>query len=346
MIDFSLRQLRAFLLVARHRSFSRAAEALFITPSALSVSIRGLEAQLGFRLFDRTTRHVTLTADGQQFHSVAQKNLEQVDMAVSRIGLSATKASQSLSLGATPEVAANILPQAIKEFREHRPELQIQVFEGDPPTIKKRVQAGKLDMGLGAFLKGTAGLRRTPFFRFTLMVIREDKDPAFRPSSTTWSALKGPVLVSLPSSNPTQQLINRRLAQAGGAFERNVVFNYLDTVIAMAEAGEGIAVIPSFAIPSCAHRKVVISQLANPVVNLDFYLITNRGKKLPVGAEDFTSFLKTYIARWAGHAGSFKRALPLKRFALGVRNHTSFHSRSGRRALPPQSSVQPPFRGH
>ena len=60
---------------------------------------------------------------------------------------------------------------------------------------------------------------------------------------------------------------------------------------------------PSFAIPSCGHRKVVISRLTNPVVNLDFYLITNRGKKFPVGAEDFTSFLKRYIARWAGQAG-------------------------------------------
>jgi LysR family transcriptional regulator, carnitine catabolism transcriptional activator len=303
MIDFSLRQLRAFLLVARHRNFARAAEELFITPSALSVSIRELEAQLGFRLFDRTTRHVALTAQGQQFHSVAQKSLEQFDAAVLRIGGLATKASHSLSVGAPPGVAANILPQAIKEFREHQGDPQIHVFEGDPPTIKRKVQAGQLDMGLGAFLKGAAGLRRTPFFRFTLMVIREDKDPAFRPASTTWSALKGPVLVSLPPSNPTQQLINRRLAQAGVTFERNVVFNYLDTVIGMVEAGEGIAVIPSFATPSCSHRKVVISKLTNPVVNLDFYQITNRGKRLPDGAAAFTSFLKSYIARWAGRAG-------------------------------------------
>jgi len=71
----------------------------------------------------------------------------------------------------------------------------------------------------------------------------------------------------------------------------------------MVEAGEGIAVIPSFAIPACRNRRVVMSQLTNPVVNLDFYQISNRGRKLPLGAEDFTSFLKGYIARWAGRAG-------------------------------------------
>jgi LysR family transcriptional regulator, carnitine catabolism transcriptional activator len=302
-MDFSSRQLRAFVLVARHRNFSRAAEALFITPSALSVSIRELEAQLGFRLFDRTTRHVALTPHGQQFLSVAQTGLEQFDTAVSRIGRSVVEASQSLSLGATPLVAANILPLAIKEFRGHRPELRIQLFEGDHPTILRRIQAGKLDMGLGVFFETATGIRRTPFFRFSLMVIRADNDPAIRPASTAWSALKGDTLISLPPTNPVQRLINRRLTQAGVIFRHSVVLNYLDTAIAMVEAGQGIAVIPSFVIPACRNRRVVMSQLTNPVVNLDFYQITNRARKLPVGAADFTSFLKSYIARWAGRAG-------------------------------------------
>jgi DNA-binding transcriptional LysR family regulator len=235
--------------------------------------------------------------------AVVQRNLEQFDTAVSRLGESATEASHSLSLGATPLVAANILPQAMREFRGHRPDLRIQLFEGDSPTIMERVQAGKLDVGLGAFFKTASGVRRIPFFRFALIVIRAGNDPGFRPASTAWSALKGDTLISLPATNPTQELINSRLAQAGVAFQHHIVLNYLDTVIAFVEAGEGISVIPSFAIPACRNRRVVISQLTNPVVNLDFYQITNRGRKLPVRTEDFTSFLKSYIARWAGRAG-------------------------------------------
>jgi hypothetical protein len=59
-MEFTSRQLRAFHLVAEHQSFARAAERLFLTPSGLSVLIRELERQLGFRLFDRTTRTETL----------------------------------------------------------------------------------------------------------------------------------------------------------------------------------------------------------------------------------------------------------------------------------------------
>ena len=92
-MDFTSRQFRAFLLVAQHRSFSRAAEALYITPSGLSVLIRELETQLGFRLFDRTTRHVGLTSYGIELLGVVRESLEKVDGTISRIGRSAAEAA-------------------------------------------------------------------------------------------------------------------------------------------------------------------------------------------------------------------------------------------------------------
>src|SRR6266436_1402334 len=92
----------------------------------------------------------------------------------------------------------------------------------------------------------------------------------------------------------------RRLAVK---WERGATVNLLDTQIALVEADQGIAIIPSFGLPACRNRKVAVSRLIDPVVNLEFYQISNRGKKLPPGADEFTAFLKTYIARWAGRAG-------------------------------------------
>jgi DNA-binding transcriptional LysR family regulator len=301
-MDFTSRQIRAFLLVAQHRSFTRAADALFITPSGLSVLIRELETQLRFRLFDRTTRHVALTTDGHQLVAVARRSLEDLDAATSRIGQEARQASQSLSLGAPPLVAANILPQAIKEFHGHRPDLRIRLFDGSLITIMQKVEAGELDMGVGIF-GPASGIRRTPFFRFSLMVIRPENAPGLHRASTSWSALKGETLISLASTSHLQRLIDRHLAHAGVVARNGIVLNSLDTQIAMVEAGQGIGIIPSFGVPACRNRRVVMSRLINPVVTVDFHQIQNRGKKLPAGAEDFTSFLQSYIARWAGSAG-------------------------------------------
>jgi DNA-binding transcriptional LysR family regulator len=247
-MEVSTRQLRAFCLAAQHQSFARAAEALYITPSGLSVLIKELESRVGFRLFDRTTRHVDLTPNGREFLAVIQRSLEELDAAIAHIGRGSKRNQQSISLGTTALVAANILPPAMREFRKRRPDVQIRLFDADLPTLIQMVEAGKLDMSLGIF-KAMPDVRRDPFFRFSLMVARAAKDEIQPRKTTTWSALEGETLISL------------------------------------------------------SHRMITTSQLINPVVRFDFHMISRRGIELPPGAEEFTSFLKSYIATWAGRAG-------------------------------------------
>jgi LysR family transcriptional regulator, carnitine catabolism transcriptional activator len=303
IIDFTSRQLRAFLLVAQHRSFSRAAGALFITPSGLSLLIRELETQLGVRLFDRTTRHVALTASGTELLAVAQRNLQELDGAMSRIGRSTSETGVSLSVGTPPLLMASVLAPAIKEFRSHRPDLRFQLFDSDSASVMQKVQSGELDMGVGVFFKHLPGVRRVLLFRFSLMVIRTDSGQQSRRATNAWSALKGEKLISLPPSIPLQQLIDKHLAKAGVAYQPNLTVNYLNTQIAMVEAGEGVAIIPSYGHLACRNRSIVISRLVNPVVHLDSYQIRHGGRKLPPVAEEFTSFLQSYIASWAGRSG-------------------------------------------
>ena len=303
MIDFTSRQLRAFLLVAQHRSFSRAAGALFITPSGLSLLIRELETQLGARLFERTTRHVALTAFGTELLTVAQRNLHELDGVMSRIGQAASETGVSLSVGGPPLLTASVLAPAIQEFRLHRPELRFQLFDSDTSSVMQKVQSGALDMGMGIFFKYLPGVRRVRLFRFSLMVIRADNGNQSRGATTTWSALDREKLISLPPSIPLQQLVDRHLAKAGVKHQPNLTVNYLNTQIALVEAGQGVAIIPSYALPACRNRKLAMSQLINPVVPLDFSQIRLGGRKLPPVAGDFTSFLQSYIASWAGRSG-------------------------------------------
>jgi LysR family transcriptional regulator, carnitine catabolism transcriptional activator len=301
MIDFTSRQLRAFLLLAQHQNFTRAAEAFLITPSGLSLLIREFENHLGFRLFDRTTRHVSLTTEGTELLAAARRSLEDFDTAMSRIGERVTEARQSLAIGAGHIVAANILPQAIKEFLSGRPELHIEVSDEDVITILERVRAGSLDIGVGSF-PSAVGIRRKHFFRFVLMVIRAESETAPRRASTTWSALEGEPLI-LPSLQLVRSTIEQHLAQAGVSFRPAMVLNRLDTVVAMVEAGHGTGIVPSYALPACQRRHVRISRLINPTVPVDFYQIRSRGRTLSAAAEEFTMFLQAYIARWAGRAG-------------------------------------------
>jgi DNA-binding transcriptional LysR family regulator len=302
-MDFSSRQLRAFHLVARLGSFVRAAEMLFITPSGLSILIRELEKQLGFRLFDRTTRHVALTADGAALLAVSERSLRELDDALTRLRKRVKGAGQTVTIGTTPLVAASILAPAIREYRGLRPDVRVLLFDGNVATLEEMVQAGTLDIALGIF-GPVAGLRRTPFFRFSLALIRPGQPGSAAPTATSWAQLEGQALISLDASYyPHQRLIDKQLTKLRIQCRRDQVVNLLDTQIALVEAEQGLAIVPSFGLPVARPRNVVMSRLVNPEVHLQFHHITDRGRKLPQTADEFTLFLKSYMARWVGIVG-------------------------------------------
>ena len=302
MIDFTARQLRGFLLVADFQSFTRAADALFITPSGLSVMINQLETQVGFRLFERTTRRVALTPNGSDLLVVARASVQQLDAAIARLAEQANRATQEISVGAPALIAANIMPLAISEFQAQRPDLHIRLFDSDLTTILHQVESGKLDMGLGVFDRSSR-TRRTPFFRFSLMLARPSAELSRQRAATTWAALDGEELISLRVGSPIQHVIDQQLARSKVVVRSAGVLNSLDTQLAMVEAGHGIAIIPSFGLPACRNRSVVMTRLTNPIVTVDFHQIRRRDTTLPDGADAFTAFLQSYIARWAGRAG-------------------------------------------
>jgi LysR family transcriptional regulator, carnitine catabolism transcriptional activator len=303
MVDFSSRQLRAFILVAQYRSFARAAGRMFITPSGLSVMIRELEGQVGVRLFDRTTRHVALTSAGGEFLRVVEPAVRDIDGVMSRIGGASAAVASSVTVGAVPIVAASVLPQAIQAFRAHRPAFEIQVVDRDGATIVQQIEAGTLDVGLGVFFAHLRGVRRTALFPFTFSLIRPADGHAPR-RPTTWASLKRETLISLDPAYPMQQVIDKHLARAGVVQRPALVLSTLSTVLGWVEAGQGVGVIPSYWLGACEGRAVVASRLTNPVVRLDFQQIQHSGRKLPAIAEEFISFLQGYIVDWAERIGA------------------------------------------
>jgi DNA-binding transcriptional LysR family regulator len=228
--------------------------------------------------------------------------VDEIDAATSRIARTAKDTGDTLSVGAGLLTAANILPGAIAEFRRRRPNVNIRLFDADMTTVVERIKAGTLDIGFG-FIEATAGISRTRFFRFPLMVIHPQSDLAPRRSSMAWSALKGERLILQAPPAPLRRLVDQHLAAAGVDARSAVPLNRLDTLIAMVEAGEGIGIVSAQALPVCRHRHVTMTRLVNPTVLVDFHLLRSRGRTLSPAAEEFSAFLQGYIARWAGRAG-------------------------------------------
>jgi DNA-binding transcriptional LysR family regulator len=191
---------------------------------------------------------------------------------------------------------------ALREYRRRRPELRVRLVDADQDTVLREVPAGRLDAGVGIF-KSVSGVRRVPVFRFSLAVIRARRHGDPRGAPVPWSALDGETVIALSETSPHQQLVDKTLARAGAKVEKVSVANLLDTQMALVEADEGIAIIPSFGPAASRNRQVALSPLVEPVVSMDFHQITQRGRSLPEGADEFLAFLKTHVSTWAVRAG-------------------------------------------
>jgi DNA-binding transcriptional LysR family regulator len=106
------------------------------------------------------------------------------------------------------------------------------------------------------------GIRRVPFFQFSLLLVRPDDGQSIRYKTSEWSALSGETLISLTKDYPHEQLIHQQLSKMGISCKRGHTVNLLDTQIGLAEAGLGIAVIPSFGVVACRDRKVKTTELS------------------------------------------------------------------------------------
>jgi DNA-binding transcriptional LysR family regulator len=301
-MNITSRQLKAFVLTARHQSFSRAAEELFITQSGMSVLVRELETQLGFRLFERTTRKVMLTEPGSKFLPVADRSLRELETAALYLSREAATAGDRLAIGAPPFPAAELLPQAISAFATLHPKLHIQLIDAEGARLMEMVQSGKVDVALSASLQESPGLLKLPLARFALMLACPEEAARDLPAIVRWGDVAAQRLIGLPSGYPIQRLVDEQLARAGRTAPPELVCNFLETQIAMVEAGAGAAVTPASALPACAKRRISVHAIVDPVVWSDLFWVVNRAHKLSASAEEFGAFLKGYLGRIAEQA--------------------------------------------
>lgn len=295
-MNISLRQLKAFAQVARLGNFTRAAEQMHITQAGLSIMMRELEAQLDCRLFDRTTRNVTLTAAGEQFLPVATRTLADLEASAAQLGAITARARQTLVVGATPMISASIMPAVCQAFRLAHPEVNVRLVDADGGQLQALVEQGELDFGLAAFFKPAAGTEQTPLFTYQLMWISPGGNaPAGDQSagSMPWKALAEVQLIGLPAGNRIQQFIEDHLAAIGRAHEERVTFNNFETLIAMVAAGVGTAIVPSYAMAACRRHGVRVALLKEPATPLDFYRITKRGR---AEANAMAAFTAAFVA--------------------------------------------------
>lgn len=309
-MNVSTRQLQAFLAIARLGSFTRAAEEIFVTQAGLSLMLKDFEAQVGARLFDRTTRSVRLTPAGESLLPTARRMIAEWESATSNVGRLAAEAEHRVSLAATPLIASSVLPQWLQAFHDAHPTVRVSISDLDRRQILQGIEAGELDLGLGAFFRSATGIDRQLLARFDMVLVRgKAKDAKSRGHGfetgrkVKWSALDKQELVVLPNDNPIQKLVDTQLRALEISTRRTVALQNIQAMISMVEAGHGVAALPGFVVPACARYDVTVHKLVEPIVPIEFFAVSGKGRLKPALVSGLVDALGAHFRQLARQVG-------------------------------------------
>jgi DNA-binding transcriptional LysR family regulator len=241
-----LRQLRYFVAVAEERHFGRAAKRLRLSQPPLSAQIKGLEEELGVKLFQRSTRQVALTDAGRTFLERAEGILEAVEEAKEAAKGADEGVRGRLEIGFISSATLGLLPPAIRLFRERFGGVEIELRELTSAQQIDALYAGEIRVGLVRLPLRAPGLRFEPLQEESLLVALPSGHPLEALESVPLEAMVDQPLIFF-----TRQLMPSLHAQIVELFQRvgafpNVVQHavHLQTIVGLVASDVGLAILP------------------------------------------------------------------------------------------------------
>lgn len=283
-MNVGLRQLRAFLAVAKHGSFSRAAEEVAVSQSAVSFSVQQLESELGLRLLDRTTRQVRLTAVGETLAASGTRLLDELDTVLRELKDTGERRRGKVVLACVPSVARGLMPACVSYCRKKWPEVTFSIEDIAAKEVIARVTRGDVEFGLsGGEIEApellVENLMQDPF----VLACRRD-DALAKSKTLPWAKLSERQLVMLNNTSGSRPQILDTLAKAGVQAQIALELAQPSSVLAMVDAGLGVAVIPTLVAPIAAHPTLTTRRLVKPAVSRTIFLVRRRDRSLSPAA--------------------------------------------------------------
>jgi DNA-binding transcriptional LysR family regulator len=283
-----LHQLRCFVTAAEELHFGRAAQRLEMLPSALGRHMRLLEEDLGTRLMTRTTRSVTLTDDGAILVKEGRALLEQADALAAKFRTRGRKQAATVRVGAIDSAAAGLLPMLLRDFRERRPDVTVQLVEDKTIRLLPRLLSGRLDL---AFVRPPESPDKRLEFMFlfheTAVVAVSDHHPlALRKCVSVADLVDQPLIVPERRSRPhSHDLTITLFAEAGLQARIAQIADEKQTIVNLVAAKLGVAIVPKWTSRMAARGVRYIRLAASDMKKLPVAAAWTRGARDPIRDE-------------------------------------------------------------
>lgn len=296
MLDITLRQLESFAATVEYRSFTRAAESLYVTQSTVSAHIAALEETLGVPLLLRGARkQLTLTEEGKRVYAAA---LDILERCAALRALSLPADSEPMLLGASTVPAQYLLPELLRRFLHDCPDTRYQLRRGDSQAVHRLLEQGEVHVG---FVGAAIDRRRFSYHMLTedRLVLAAANEERFRQAQRCGTdacelLLREPFLSREPGSG-TARALEKYLTSRGIAPESLHVTAHIESPEVLKSAvmqGLGVAVLSELAVQQeAAEGRLLVFEPAE-AIKRRIYMVTRRDAPLCPAEQSFVSFVK------------------------------------------------------
>ncbi len=289
-MNLSARDIEAFLVLAKHRNFTQAASVCHLSQPAFSALIRSLEETVGLKLFDRSTRHVMLTREGERFMQSAERLASEFAACEKSIRDTAQLAQGRVSVALLPSLAAGWLPEVLRQFIARYPGVQLDVFDVLSEPCIAAVANGDADFALAAIRVDTPDLKAEPFCRDDFyLVCPEDHALATKTRLSIKDLVPWPFIHLARHSSVRQYLDAAFFPQT---MKTLVEVEQLATVMGLVQAGLGITVVPALTLFHFDKPGLVMRPIALSGMDRQIYMVRRRERSLSLAAQSLYALMQ------------------------------------------------------
>jgi DNA-binding transcriptional LysR family regulator len=290
-----IKHLRYFLEVARLRSFSRAAETLHVSQSAISKMVKDLEGELGLFLFNRDAKQIQLTESGESFLQHAQE----VVALFNNLPLEVISASRldkgRISIGLPPITGATRFARLLGEFKKVYPKIEIALFEYGSKTIEAGILDGSLDIGIICNAPNLESYHAFILSNDPLFVITSPDNPISSLPDVELTSLRHEKFVMYRNDFSLHHEIVNGCISAG--FKPEIIFETTqrELMTQIVSANLGIALLPGKTCAELSPGSITAVPLVRPQMFHQMSVIWKKGRHINRPAQLWIDFAKGYL---------------------------------------------------
>ena len=283
----NLKALRCCVEIVRQGSFTKAAQHLHIAQPALSMAVTRLEEELGVTLFNRTTRKVILTAEGEQFLPRIASALREMDVARQELRDMADLKRGEVRLGIPPMFGLHYVPGLMNAFRQLYPGIAMTVFEGSAEDIGHRLEQREIDLAL-------LESRRVPPDKESILLGSDEMLACMHPDHPyagkaflTAQDLRNTDMVVFDRTFVQRHLLDAFFAEHGITYQVALQSNFVSLVVQAALDNMGVATL----LRSVQQRTPgIVGVPFRPAQQMSFRLCWRSGEYLSLASKRFIEF--------------------------------------------------------